>query len=190
MTTAQDPFNTDEAAAAQFLGGGSTLAAKFPSIGSSVEGTVTGYRVQDQTDTETGEVLFWENKRPTPQSKLKFPQTAKPCKQLLIDLQGEPTGIKHVWDAINERFDEEPYADDDGMRTLYVKGRLQQSLAQTLKENGLRVPEIGSYLKVTRTANVKSNVQGKAYTYRVDYTKASQNDKAAAAVLDADPFAS
>lgn len=188
----EDPFSAEEAAVAQFISGGSAPAAKFPAIGSFVEGTVTGLRLQQQTDADTKEPLFWENNRPTPQSMLKFPQTARKCDQLLVDLQGEPTGITYQWDAVNERHVEVALDDDDGVRTLYVKGRLQIALAQTLKEAGVKVPKIGSYLKVVRASNVKSKIQGRAYTYDVSYIPPEKNEKAAEAALAGppeDPFA-
>lgn len=187
-----DPFNAQEAGIQSFFGGGGGVSAKFPSVGFTVEGTILGMRKQQQTHADSKEPLFWEGNRPVEQSKLKFPSTARPCDQVLIDLQGEPTGVTYQWDAVNEQFNEVQLEEDDGVRTLYVKGRLQIEMSRVLKDAGLKAPEIGGYLKVTRTANVKGKIQGRAYTYSVEYTKAAQNTKAvedAMAGPPADPFA-
>lgn len=194
MTTAQvDPFSADAAAAAaQFLGGSSVVAAKFPRDGFVVEGTILSFRMSQQSDINSGELLFWENKKQTKQSELRFPQTAQPCSQLVIELQGEPTGV--TWEGL--QYDEVQVEDDDGIRALYVKGRMQKAVAQALKDAGVKAPEEGGYLKVARTGTAKaSGGVGKAFTYAAQYTPASKNSKAAGQFLAAgeeggvpDPF--
>ncbi|MGY5634164.1 hypothetical protein ACW7N6_38130 [Streptomyces sp. UC1A3] len=193
MTTAPqtDPFSADAAKAAAFLGGG-TVAAKFPREGFVVEGTITSFRMAPQTDMESGELLFWEGKEKVEQSKLKFPDTAKQVEQLVIEMQGEPTGI--TWET--NRYVEKQLPDDDGVRTLYVKGGLANAVGKALRDAGVRAPEIGGYLKIQRGKDAKR--QGSkyfSYTYTAQYTPASQNGEAAGQFLSqgeggqpADPF--
>ncbi|MFH8805307.1 hypothetical protein ACH4F6_38160 [Streptomyces sp. NPDC017936] len=179
MTTAPqtDPFSADSAKAAQFLGGG-TVAAKFPKPGFTVEGTIIAWRMAPQTDMESGELLFWEGRDKVEQSKLRNPATAKPVEQLVIELQGEPTGI--TWET--NRYVEKPLPDDDGVRTLYVKGSLQFAVGKAMREAGKpnQAPEIGAYLKVQRGQDTKRpGSKYFSYSYVAQYTPAEQNTKAA-----------
>jgi hypothetical protein len=179
MTTAQqtDPFSADAAKAAQFLGGG-TIAAKFPEPGFVVEGTILSFRMAQQTDKDSGELLFWEGKEKVEQSKLKFPQAAKPVEQLIIEIQSQPTGI--TWET--NRYIEKPVPDDDGTRTLYVKGSMQKALGKALRDAGVRAPEVGGYIKMTRGKDVKyGNNWG--HTHTAQYTKAEANGEQAAGFL-------
>lgn len=181
MTTAPqtDPFSADAAKAAQFLGGG-TVAAKWPTPGSEVEGTILSFRMGQQTDMESGELLFWEGKERVEQSKLKFPQSAKPVEQLIIETQGEPTGV--TWET--NRYVEKALPDDDGMRTWYIKGALAAAVGKALREAGVRAPEIGGRIKAVRGQDTKR--QGSkyfSYTFTVKYTPASQNGEQAAGFL-------
>jgi hypothetical protein len=183
MTTAPqqtDPFSADAAKAAQFLGGG-TVSAKFPKPGFVVEGTILSFRMAQQTDKDSGELLFWEGREKVEQSKLKFPQSAKPVEQLIIEIQGQPTGV--TWET--NRYVEKPIPDDDGMRTLYVKGSMQKALGKALRDAGVRAPEIGGYIKVTRGQDVKiGNNWG--HTHTAQYTPAAQNGHQAAGFLAQD----
>lgn len=186
MTTAPqtDPFSADAAKAAQFLGGG-TVAAKFPQPGFVVEGTILSFRMAQQTHKDSGELLFWEGKERVEQSKLQFPQSAKPVDQLIIEIQGKPTGI--TWET--NRYVEKQIPDDDGVRTLYVKGSMQKALGKALRDAGVRAPEIGGYIKVTRGQDVKyGNNWG--HTHTAQYTRADQNGEAAGQYLaqSDDPF--
>lgn len=177
MTTAPqtDPFSADAAKAAAFLGGG-TVSAKFPKEGFVVEGTIQAFRMAQQTHMESGELLFWEGKEQVEQSKLKFPQSARPAEQLVVELQGEPTGI--TWET--NRYVERQLPDDDGMRTLYVKGGLQAAIGKALRDAGVRAPEIGGHLKVQRGKDTKrAGSKYYSYTYTAQYTPASQNGEAA-----------
>lgn len=199
MSTAQqDPFSAEAAAAAQFLGGGGVTAAKFPKDGFKVEGTVTEFRMTQRTHIDSGEPLFWESKKPTEQSKLKFASSATDrnrVMQLVITLQGEPTGI--TWET--NRYIEKKLDDDDGVRALYVSSpELQKALGKALQDAGVRAPEIGGYLEVVKTG--EQRIQGTSFTkflYAARYTKATENEKAAGDFLNqtaeegappADPF--
>lgn len=198
MTTAQqDPFSAEAAEAAQFFGGGGTIAAKFPRDGFKVEGTVLSFRVEQRTHIDSGELLFWEAKKPTEQSKLKFPANAtekNAVKQLIVELQGEPTFV--TWET--NRYIEKKLDEDDGVRALYVNSpELQKAIGKALTEKNLRAPETGGYLEVIKTG--EKRIEGTSFTkylYAARYTPASQNDKAAGDFLSqedaapaADPFA-
>jgi hypothetical protein len=193
MTQTQDPFSAEAAEAAQFLTGGGTLAAKFPKDGAKVEGTVTEFRMMQRTDIDSGEPLFWEAKRPTEQSKLKFASSATDknrVMQLVITLQGEPTFV--TWET--NRYLEKKLDEDDGQRALYVSSpELQRALGKALQDHGLRAPEIGGYLEVVKTG--EQRIQGTSFTkflYAAQYTPAARNEKAAADILSQgvpeDPF--
>lgn len=188
--TSTDPFSADAAAAAQFFGGSGTVAAKFPQVGFTVEGTILSYRMDDVTDIDTGEKMFWEGKKQVKQSDLKFPATAREVKQLIVEIQGEPTG--KTWET--NQYIEKALPEDDGVRALYVKGGMQAAIGKALKEAGVQAPEIGGYLKVTRGQSVKrEGAKYPSYSYTAEYTKADQNSKAAGEFLtqdsgDVDPF--
>jgi hypothetical protein len=145
-----------------------------------VEGTILSFRMAQQTHMKSGELLFWEGKDKVEQSKLKYPATAKPVEQLVIEMQCEPTGI--TWET--NRYVERQLPDDDGVRTLYVKGGLAGALGKALRDAGVRAPEIGGYLKIQRGKDVKR--QGSeyfSYTYTAQYTRADQNGHQAAGFL-------
>ena len=179
MSVQTDPFSADAAAAANFLGGG-TVAAKFPKEGFVVEGTILSFRMAQQSHMESGELLFWEGKEQVEQSKLKFPQSARPCEQLVIELQGAPTGI--TWET--NRYVEKQLPDDDGVRTLYVKGGMQNAIGKALRDAGVRAPEIGGYLKVARGKDTKRpGSKYFSYSYAAQYTKAEANGEQAAGFL-------
>lgn len=194
MTTQQDPFSVEAAEAAKFLGGGGTIAAKFPRDGFKVEGTVTEFRMAQRTHIDSGESLFWENKRPTEESKLKSARR-DPVMQLIISLQGEPT--HETWET--NRYIPKKLDEDDGLRALYVSSpEMQKALGKALADKGLRAPEIGGYLEVVKTG--EQRIEGTSFTkftYAARYTPASQNEKAAGDLLadgagadgGADPFA-
>jgi hypothetical protein len=169
MTT--DPFSGgNDAEAAAFLSGGNT-SAKFPKVGHTVEGTVTGWEMRQQTDYDTGGLLTWRD--------------GKPRMQLLITIQGEPTGVTYE-DGV-----EVELPDDDGVRTLFVKGGLQKGIGKALRDAKGKL-EAGAYVKVTRGKDgPKTDPKKKApHTYQVVWTPAAQNPKAAEALLATDdPFA-
>lgn len=188
---AQDPFGDVKG----FLSGGS-VAAKFPEVGSEFEGTVVAFRMAQRTHIDSGEPLYWEGKKPVEESALKFEASKQsPAMQLIVEVQGEPTGI--TWDT--NRYIPRELVDDDGMRTLYVTGNLQRALAKALRDApaGSEI-EPGAYVKVTRGEDAK--VPGSkylSYTYTAEWTPASANSKAATdfvgdpdAADGGDPFAS
>lgn len=178
--------------AEDFLDGGASVAAKWPTVGFMVEGTVLGWNgpVQ-QTDMKTGEPLFWEGKAKTKASELKFAASqANPCLQLLIELQCEPTGV--TWET--NRYIKKALPDDDGVRTAYVQGAIQAALRKARRDagsGGKPAPmEAGAYVKITRGEDKKMPNDMYGYTFTAEWTPAKQNGKVADSFVDGDdPFA-
>ena len=81
-----------------FLMGGGAKSAKFDNEGDKVVGTILDMQVKQQTDIKTGAPRTWDN--------------GDPMMQLVVTLQTDA------------RDDE----DDDGQRTLYVKGQMQRAV--------------------------------------------------------------
>lgn len=182
-----DPFSENpDKEAASFLGGGN-VGAVFPEEGFTVEGTVLDFRMRQRTDMESGEPLYWQDKKAVEESKLRSPSSAVPnnaCKQMVIDLQGEPTGI--TWETAD--YIEKAVDDDDGIRSLYVKGGLQKALSLALRNAGVKLPERGGYLKVTRGKDGPQARKGwrRPHTFTVVFTPADKNEKAATDFLGGD----
>lgn len=177
-----DPFS--EKAAENFLEGGG-LAAKWPKVGFVVEGTVTGYSMQQQTDYDTGEPLFWDGKKRVPLDKIErtAQATAKPVMQMLMDIQGKPTG--ETWEGLQNVRVAVP--DDDGMRTAYVKGALQTALKQAIKTVRGRL-ETGAYVRIERIADgPQSNPKFAApHRFSAVWTPAAQNPHKVAEFMEDD----
>lgn len=177
MATATDPFSVDAVKAARFLSGDKKIGAKFPQVGFVVKGTITDWRMAQQTDNETRELLFWQGQKPTPQSKLTIPvESARQVEMMVIELQCEPTGI--TWEG--KDYDEVALPDDDGRRTLYISNQKTKALAQALKAAGVGLPEVGGYLEMARGKNVKlpgAKFASQSFTAR--YTPADKNPRKA-----------
>lgn len=173
-----DPFGVQQEAK-KFLSGGS-IAAKFPKVGHVFEGTVLGFRMAQRTDMKSGEPLYWEGRQTVEESKLKFESSKdSPAMQLIMEAQGEPTGI--TWKT--NQYIEEAVPDDDGVRTLYVTSGLQKALAKALRDAGDADVEKGAYIHVTRTKSVKAG-DFWAFGYDVKWTPAADNSKAATALVN------
>lgn len=101
-----------------FLMGSGGRTAKFPEIGAKVSGCVQDTEVKQQTDFDTGAPLFWDD--------------GKPRMELVVTLETD------------ERDDD----DDDGIRKLYVKGQMQQAVADAVRKAGQRGLATGGRLAV------------------------------------------
>lgn len=114
-------------------------ALKFDSVGTSFELHVSEPVVMEQqTDFDSGEPLFW----PSGDKKMQALITGTVKK----GLQGP---------------------DDDGRRTLYVKGYMQNAVSAAMRAIGGGVPEPGGVLTITfvRTGEKKGRGQApKLYT--------------------------
>ena len=124
-----------------FLFGGGGKAAKFESLGDSVEGTITDVKLSQQTDMETQAPLTWSD--------------GSPRMQLVISLQTE------LSDGEN----------DDGIRRLFAKGgnyevatgsgkSLKDAIADAVKKAGVKSIDEGGTLKVAYTGEGKRTNRG------------------------------
>lgn len=106
-----------------FLMGGGVKSAAFPAVGTTVTGRITREpEVQQQKDFKTGELKFWKS-------------DGKPMQQLKVVL------------ATTERDPATP--DDDGERTLYVKGNLLKAVRDAVRKAGAKGLDVGGTLAVT-----------------------------------------
>jgi hypothetical protein len=130
-----------------FLMGGGTTSAKFPTIGTSVTGTICRQpEVQQQTDVTTGELKFW-------------PSDNKPMQQLQVVLQTT----------------EQDDPDDDGQRAIYVKGKMQAAVRDAVRKSGAKGLEVGGALTVTFVGEGESPKRGMnpPKLYSASYTPAT-----------------
>lgn len=180
MTTQMDnPFSVEKTKAVGFLSGKREKAysAKFPKVGFEIDGTVLSWRMAQQTDNDTRELLFWENRRPTPQSQVAFPAQARPVDMMAIELQCDPTGV--TWEG--KDYEEVAIEDDDGKRVLYVAGGKVPALFQALQAASLQLPEDqGGRIQMRRERSVKANgAKYASHAFTARYTPAAQNPRAA-----------
>ena len=84
-----------------FLNGGGGKAAKFESLGDSVEGTITNVQLQQQTDMESNAPLTWAD--------------GSPRMQLVISLKTDASEGEN----------------DDGVRRLFAKGGNYEIVARS-----------------------------------------------------------
>lgn len=107
-----------------FFGATRGRGISFPTVGDSVTGTiVTVHPPEQSTDPATQQPAFDRN--------------GKPKMQVRIDLE---TDLREADDP-----------DDDGSRTLYVRGWMRGSIADALRDVGETEPKPGGVLTVTFT---------------------------------------
>jgi hypothetical protein len=136
-----------------FLFGGGGKAAKFESIGDTVEGVITDCQVSQQTDMETNQPLTWAD--------------GSPRMQLVITLQTD------------ERVDD----NDDGLRRVYAKGgryevasgagtSLKDAIADAVRKAEQRSLTEGGKLKIGYSGEGKKTNRGFSAPklYRAQYT--------------------
>lgn len=135
----------------ELIMGGGSKSAKFDGVGVSVSGVIEDISAKQQTDFTTGEPKSWPN--------------GDPMYQVLVRLQT----------AEREDFD------DDGVRTLYVKGKsLTAAVRDAVRKAGAKGLEVGGTLTVTYTGDGVSERKGinPPKLYEASYVKP---DPAAAA---------
>lgn len=116
-----------------FFGATRGRGISFPNPGDSVSGTIVAVHPPEQaTDPSTQAPAFDRN--------------GKPKMQVRIDLE------------TTQRDPEDP--DDDGSRTLYVRGWMRGTIADALKEVGETEPKPGGVLTVTFTHQEKPTSPG------------------------------
>lgn len=184
----KDPFSDD--AASDFLEGAAT-AAKWPTVGYVVEADVTGWSMMQQLDYDSSEPLFWNGKKRTTDATDDDGNKRRPVMQLRLDVQLDEPTFK-TWEGLDNT--EVDLPDDDGARSMYVKGGLQAALKTALKQAGGKL-EMGARVRVERIKDgPKSNPKFRApYRFSAKWTKASENPRAAHALLaddddDDNPF--
>jgi hypothetical protein len=127
-----------------FFSGKRSTAAKFPEVGSTVDGVIIKvHPPEQQTDYETG--------------------TPLPGKmQVRIELQ--------------TRQRDPDIDDDDGIRTLYVKGWMTGAVADALRAAGSKEPIKGARLVVTRIEDGPSSRPGMQGPYHFTATYSPAGD--------------
>lgn len=120
-----------------FLLGGGSASAKFEFINDTITGTITNQEVRQQTDIGNGEPLTWPN--------------GDPRMQLVVTLQ---TDLR----------DDD---DDDGLRSLYVKGSkkpgsksLHDAVAGAVRNAHAKGLQDGGTLTVTYVGDEPSSTRG------------------------------
>lgn len=131
--------------AADFLMGSAGPSAKFPTVGTSVGGPIT--RIGDpmqQKDMATGQPKFWPD--------------GNPMLQLPVDVATDMRDAE--------------IANDDGTRTLYVKGQMQAAIRDAVRRSGAKMLEVGGTLTVTYVRDEQPKQRGfnPAKVYEATYT--------------------
>jgi hypothetical protein len=129
-----------------FFGGGSQ-SAKFPTIGTTVAGKITRVgEPQQQKDYATGALKTWDD--------------GSPMMQLPVDI------------ATDLRED----SDDDGTRTLYVKGQLRNAIKDAIRKAGAKSLAVGGTLSVTYARDGEPSKKGfnAPKEYEATYTPPSE----------------
>lgn len=176
-----DPFGATEQQDAEAFFSGGNIAMKFPTVGHREEFNILGWRMTQQSDMQTREPLWLYNGKSIREGLIpeangvRARVTANPknrIMQMVIDVQlDEPTFL--TWST--NQYVEEHLDEDDGVRSLYVKGDLKTALANALRKAGHKVPEIGARAWVQRGKSRKTSGDFAAYTYTAGYTPAAQN---------------
>lgn len=120
------------------LGGGGPPAAKFPTVGTVVEGTLTGKDTQHKTQY---------NPNPNAEKVFEYFKSGDPKKELILTLQTDQR------DPAREN--------DNGVRRVFVPFQMQQALAKAVNEAGIKgsLP-LGSRIRIQFTHEVPSQGGG------------------------------
>lgn len=115
---------TIDSAIEGFLSSSGAPAAKFPSIGTVVKGTIISAEMAQQTDMD-GKLKTWED--------------GKPRQQIIVTLHTE---------------ERDPSLDeDDGTRRVFIKGGMLSALREALKAAEAKGIDVGGTLAVKYTAD-------------------------------------
>jgi hypothetical protein len=116
-----------------WLMSGGAKSAKFPEVGTVVKGTIVSPpTLSQQTDFTTGALKTWDDN--------------KPMMQLVVTI------------ATDERDPDEP--DDDGLRSLYVKGAMQAAVKDAIRKAGAKGLEVGGTIAVKYTGDGVAKQRG------------------------------
>lgn len=141
----------------------------FPKVGYKWGGTLIAAESSQKTDMETQEPKVWAD--------------GKPQMQLVLTLQGEPTGFKYE----GQQYDKVEIDDDDGVRRLFLSGNKLKALKDALRVAKAKL-EIGGYFEMTREKDGEAPKKGYArrQNYSGVWTPAHLNTKKVNADMDAD----
>ncbi|MGC5019040.1 hypothetical protein [Micromonospora sp. DT47] len=134
MTTAQD-----------FLMGGGSKTAKFPSFGTSVSGQIVREpEITQQTEFGTGRLLTWDD--------------GSARLQLVVKIQTDERDPSDL--------------EDDGVRAIYVKGKsLTNAVREAVRNAGAKGLEVGGTLTVTYIADGKAERGNPPKLYTAEYRR-------------------
>jgi hypothetical protein len=140
----------------------SAASAKFAYPGDTITGRITVVpQVQQQKDFTTGESKFWPD--------------GKPMVQLQVTL------------ATDQR--DPDLADDDGTRSVYVKGKMQMAVGEAVRKSGAKYLEPGGLLTITYTGDGEQKQRGMNPPKLYSAVYAPPTVQAAAAFLGTQPAA-
>ena len=109
---------TDTPDVNDFIMGGGAKTASFPTVGATIEGTITDQKMQQETAYLTNEPLTWDDGNPRMQPVFTLDT------------------------------DDRDDAEDDGVRKLYCNWRQKAAIRDAVKEAGADRLEIGGKLTV------------------------------------------
>lgn len=113
-----------------FLMGSGARSASFKEHGDRIWGTIISSEMRQQTDFDTGQLLFWDD--------------GKPRMQVVVTLMTD----LHEDD------------DDDSLRAVYIKGEMQKAVRGALVKAGVRGIEDGGKLLVQYTGDGEPKRKG------------------------------
>ena len=145
-----------------FLMGNSSRSAKFESEGDVSVGFITHYEMRQQTDIKTGAAKTWDD--------------GNPMMQLVVTIDTEA------------RDDDE----DDGARTVYIKGQMQKAVADAIRKSGEHGLGIGGKLGIKYVSTAAPKQRGfngaKQYTAKYEPPTFRVEDPDSTSVEDGSPF--
>lgn len=135
-----------------FLLSGGVPSAKFPTIGTTVKGTVVSSTVAQQTDYTSGKPKFYDD--------------GNPMMQVVVTLQTA------------ER--DPAVENDDGLRKVYVRGQMTKAVSDALRTAGAKLAN-GGTLAVQYTGDKPAEKAGlnPAKQYRAQYQPPTGGNDAA-----------
>lgn len=128
-----------------FLFGGGGASAKFPTVGTVVEGLITDKGVVQETDFKTKEKAFFKD--------------GNPKMQLVVTLK-------------TEQRDPEKEG-DKGLRKVYASVDMKRAIAQAAKDKGLKELPIGAHLRILFKREVPTDAGSPKKEYEAIITPAA-----------------
>ena len=145
-----------------FLMGTGGRSAKFEAEGDVAVGYITHYEMRQQTDIKTGAPKTWDD--------------GNPMMQLVVTIDTET------------REDE----DDDGVRTVYIKGQMQKAVSDAIRKAGEHGLGIGGKLGIKYVSTAAPKQRGfngaKQYSAKYEPPTVGVDDSDFESVESADPF--